>query len=356
MRRVRESRHVTVGDLHDETKIPLGLIEAFEENALFDHPQFNRVYLRSFVRTYANVIGIETDVALAALEEALSNRYAGSLVAEYFGEMPPERTVERAEAADADTTEGDEAIAHVGERGRPEGRLADTRAEEDESLRPDVDDAARKGEATPRPVAEPEEDVEEWTMQSPPRPKRTSPFESRSRTGRPASARAGAQRRTRGPDRRWIAAVVAVVAVAAVVWVVVSVNGGDETPGTETEAIVDTAAAADVATSEPDVPTTERRPMPTLGDTMHVYVVAARDKLDPIRVTVDDDLRRPYWLEHGDSMAFRPTNRIVVEELLDDLRLSIEGVDYPTDRRDDRGRIVITRDSVQTHFASVSGQ
>jgi hypothetical protein len=54
-------------------------------------------------------------------------------------------------------------------------------------------------------------------------------------------------------------------------------------------------------------------------------------------------------------MAFAPTNRIVVEEQLDDIQLKIEGIEYPTDRRDDLGRIVITRDSVRTYFASNAG-
>jgi hypothetical protein len=130
---------------------------------------------------------------------------------------------------------------------------------------------------------------------------------------------------------------------------------GRETAVQETVGVPDTAAASvdTAALEQPMAASTQ--PMPALGDTMRVFVFAAMDRLDPIRVTVDDDLRRPYWLEQGDSMAFAPTNRIVVEEQLDDIQLKIEGIEYPTDRRDDLGRIVITRDSVRTYFASNAG-
>ena len=70
MRRVREMQGVSVADVHDVTKIPIGLIEAFEESGLFGHEMFNRVYLRSFVRSYARTIHISADVAAEALEEA----------------------------------------------------------------------------------------------------------------------------------------------------------------------------------------------------------------------------------------------------------------------------------------------
>jgi hypothetical protein len=84
---------------------------------------------------------------------------------------------------------------------------------------------------------------------------------------------------------------------------------------------------------------------------MNVRIIAANDKVDPIRITVDEDLRRPYWLNLGDSISFRPTDRIVVEEQIEDIVLKVEGVEYPTHRRDELGRLIVTRDSVQQYFA-----
>ncbi len=118
-------------------------------------------------------------------------------------------------------------------------------------------------------------------------------------------------------------------------------------------AAADTAQTEDTtATQEPAEPIN----IPAIGDTMNVYIIAEQGPVDPIRVTVDDDLRRPYWIDQGDSMAFNPTNRIVVEELLDNINLKVEGIEYPTNRRDDQGRIVLTRDSLENYFASLQDQ
>ena len=86
LHRIREDRGVSLEELHEETKIPLGLLEQFEASGLFDHPMFNRVYLRSLVRTYARKVGLPIDTALDMLDRALAGDYAGELAAEYFGE------------------------------------------------------------------------------------------------------------------------------------------------------------------------------------------------------------------------------------------------------------------------------
>lgn len=380
MRRVRESRNITIDDLHDETKIPEGLIETFEDKALFDHPQFNRVYLRSFVRTYANVIGIDPEVALNALEEALSDRYTGSLAVEYLGEAPFESTTaDRGGAQVPDVAPARITPPDEDDGGVDEPDTAVPTRESDFTSTEKMPGSERREETTPPPFistppetlsdedlereAAESEGAEEWTLQSPPRPKeaqagaRTSAAGSGSRTRhrKPASRFEDRHSRSGGTNGRWIVAVVALIVVAAVVWVILSTMDGRETAVEETVGVADTAAAS-VDTAALEQPTSaSTQPMPTLGDTLRVLVFAAMDRLDPIRVTVDDDLRRPYWLEQGDSMAFAPTNRIVVEEQLDDIQLTIEGIEYPTDRRDDLGRIVITRDSVRTYFASNAG-
>lgn len=391
MRRLRESRHITVDDLHDETKIPIGLIEAFEEDALFDHPQFNQVYLRSFVRTYANVIGIDSGIAISALEEALANRYHGSLAAEYLGEDVSERKSAEEESATSDRRVEDAPHGIADERRARDDlhekstsrRSADSDAsagEENEARDRSPEDVKRRERLGPgagttgsaaaglhggsRPedpmrASEEEEvsDAEEWTMQSPPRPKADSATRYGRRAADSASARTAAQTRREEPNRGWIVALVALVVVAAVVWAVVRISGGDETMGPDRASpLTDTGDAAVDAPSAPASPRSQPVQMPTLGDTMNVFVIAANDKVDPIRVTVDNDLRRPYWLELGDSMRFAPTERIVVEEQLDNIRLSIEGIDYPTNRRDDLGRIVISRDSVEAYFATGGDQ
>lgn len=82
---------------------------------------------------------------------------------------------------------------------------------------------------------------------------------------------------------------------------------------------------------------------------MEVTVVAARAPVRGLRVTRDEDLRRPYWIEEQAATVFLASERLVIENpardgsVLDGLRVLVEGYAYPTDRRDARGRIVITR-------------
>ena len=68
LRRIREKRDLTLEALHDETKIPLDVLQDFEKTGLFDNPMFNRVYLRMLVRTYALFVAIPSKEALEALD------------------------------------------------------------------------------------------------------------------------------------------------------------------------------------------------------------------------------------------------------------------------------------------------
>ena len=403
MRRIRESRHISIDDLHEETKIPIGLLEAFEDTALFDHPQFNRVYLRSFVRTYANVLDIDPEVALAGLEEALADRYAGSLAADYLGETP------RPSVDDAGDAEGAESKPRAAAPGPP--RIEDPSAKavrpDAESPAPKLTDAGRShrtptsgeelegarraadadrgarspkredqsrrrtedagGEEPPRrrdreaspgatlagassmsgaPAAHEASDADEseWTTQSPPRSRTAS---SRSTQAAPRHARRPA--RSGGGAGPWLAAAALLAAVVVVIWFVARSTGDDPVAQQETAATADTTAVRETAGTMD--PAADSRPViPALGDTLNVQIIAANEVVDPIRVTVDDDLRRPYWIELGDSMTFRPLERIVIEEDLDAIALRIEGAEYPTTRRDDLGRIVINRDSIRAYF------
>lgn len=338
LRRIRESRRLTIEDLHHETKIPLTLLETFEETALFDHPQFNRVYLRSFVRTYANVVGIEPEDAIRALEEALSDRYAGSLVLDDAGveEDLAARPESRGKPAREETDPQKKSPQPTETPPAADSSLVE---KDDQRLPPPVPPTGATDAGYVSSEAEAADDTE-WTMQSPP-------------GARPRSTRR-TPNRTRRPDGggwRWIAGIVAVAVVGVVVWVILSVSGNGPTETQEVVAIGDTAATADTV-AVLDTSAAARGPMPTLGDTLNVQIIAANDKADPVRVTVDDDLRRPFWIEQGDSMTFRPINRIVIEEDLDDIELSIEGASYPTTRRDEAGRVVITRDSLRAYFDS----
>ena len=58
LRRIREERHLALEALHDETKIPLDVLQDFEETGLFDNPMFNRVVAHP--RTHLCLVRIDS--------------------------------------------------------------------------------------------------------------------------------------------------------------------------------------------------------------------------------------------------------------------------------------------------------
>ena len=201
------------------------------------------------------------------------------------------------------------------------------------------------------PLPEPEPETAPAEASTPEAaPERKPPQESE--TPLPLVTTPGGLERLERPAR-WKARVVGVIVVvmaAAGIWYLLR-----PAPAPPPEPLpVDTATVP--ATATDTTPSVEAPPVqvPVLGDTITATVIAAFDKVDPIRVQVDRDLRRPYWIEQGDSMQFRFTERIILENQLDDIQLRLDGHPYPTDRRDAEGRIVITREQLQAYLDSLA--
>ena len=85
LRRIREDREVSVDQIHNETRIARTLIESFEEGRLYDHPTYNRVYLRSFIKAYADALAISRETVLEGLDAALDGTYEHALADRYLG-------------------------------------------------------------------------------------------------------------------------------------------------------------------------------------------------------------------------------------------------------------------------------
>ncbi|MDH7602560.1 MAG: DUF4115 domain-containing protein [Armatimonadota bacterium] len=67
LRNKRESKNLTVEDVHEATKITVEYITALEENRFDAFP--NKVYARAFLRDYANFLGLDSSVLLTRYEE-----------------------------------------------------------------------------------------------------------------------------------------------------------------------------------------------------------------------------------------------------------------------------------------------
>ena len=389
VRRIREARTLTLEALHAETKIPLSVLEEFEETGLFDNPMFNRVYLRSLVRTYASFIGIPTKTMLEALDEALLDTYEGSLARLYLPDSAPqpepvpeaetvppvvdlpvpeepaveEPVVEEPAAPEASTVEETSPEEPVEEEPvAEEPAVEEPVAEEPAPEEPVVDESTASKEigvveeiqhllqAEERvqnnaPEASAEEEISVDTPAEP---------ASRGRTSPPLLTTAEATRAARSPGARrmqpldlkrrawytqWVVIVGTVLVFAAAIWaVIVLIDRPDEAASQQAApaalAVADSAAA--------DTMAAPARPQLVLNDTLYV-VLLATEKVEKIQIRRDDDLLRSYWIEEGVAKAFPALERIVFENRLDIIRLFVEGFEFPTDIRDEEDRVVITR-------------
>ncbi len=352
LRSLREEREIPLTALHDATRVPTDVLDAFETTALHGNRLFNRVYLRSLVRGYAAVIGLEPDRALVALEEALAGQYDGALLRE----PEPSGIEEGSGAPDAlppleAGAAPQIAPADDGERTRFAGATTDETAEE-------TTDRPREALLAPPAAPEPEEPPrgersvdESYAATSPPRAMppagRTPGAERDAGAPRPIAwdAISGSTRNPRVPPPRetpWgailgSAAVLALLVAAAFWWF----NRSPAPPAAEPEPVAATEPAPRQAA--PVVPV-------NLPDTLVLRVTATNGPVSDIKIQRDDDLRRPYWLEQGVSRDFPFVNRAVIERELADATFMVNGRPYPTTRQDSLGRLVITRDTVLRLF------
>jgi len=292
---------VSVKDIMDATRLAENVVEELEKTGLFSNPMFNRVYLRSIFRSYAGVVGLDEENVLAALEEALDGRYAGSLRQDDAGEAPLDDSASPAEEAAPETGE--------------------------------VDTQETAPATAPVP------------------PVSAIPDEAQS------SGRVVLLPNMRG---MWAAGIAALVLLALIVvaltWVLTrddAVETGNETGATvpSTESL-EQAAPVD-------------RPGIMLPDTLQIGVKAVTEPLDPIRITLDleqeflvvtatdtvvlpvqPSVRFPLWVEMDSTVAFRFLETARFEREVENALFTVEGYELPADWTDEAGIYTVNRDSV----------
>jgi hypothetical protein len=320
LRAIRDAYNVTLDTVEHETRMPPDILRRFEAGELVGDPNYNEVYLRNLLKTYAKALGISHQEVEKAYEATKAGRYDGSLRRLYLEAAAP-AAVEPPRPAEAPAP----AVAALGAKGA--------------------------GPKPPKKAAEP-----------PARPNEHFPKQ------RVKSAKASASG-AKPIETSWgliIAGTLAgVVAIGAVLWLLFR----DDTPRpervdrplaadtTQAPAAADTAAAAATATA--DLP-----PAPQLGTPIAVTVIAQGGALQGFRVTEAPDVRRPYWLEQGQEQTFQSEEEVVLwgqgenpEGLSSAVRLRLQGIEWdPADGqvlRIDRARGQALLDSL--HRAQYAG-
>lgn len=181
LRLIREDRGVSIDDIHRDTRIARTLIESFEEGGLYDHDTFNEVYLRSFVRAYAEAVEISPETVRAQLAAALEGTYENALAEQYLaspeaenardssddGNMSEEQTSDSSSTPDRPPTQDDTtSTPDPPMAGGPDGRggiVGPARAldEDADEEGDDEEDAAPPSREDPEEKSTEEEEGEE---------------------------------------------------------------------------------------------------------------------------------------------------------------------------------------------------
>ncbi len=377
---LRSRTGVSLHDLHRSTKISIGILEEFERSGLVDNPLFNRVYLRSFISTYASTLGVDKGTALGALDHALSGSYDGGMLSAPDDDGSSGTQValtssgadaeHREGEADAQASEGPHdysdvaaappgasprSVADSGDNDSPPqlgGRVYEpgvARRFRFEPIRPEV---PRRSAGEQRPAnAQPRNDPETPPVSK--RGKRHTEISTAVRDFREPEPQKGL---IIPPNRVKTIALIALVIAITVSAAILAFRLSTRTP-TNDSSMDPTGTTNGEQTALVQTQPAEVEPaisVPVIGDTIIVTLVADGRPLDPVRVRVDNDLRRPYWIDTGDSLSFAMTNQIVVDSLLDATILKLEGLEYPRNAYRTRYSVVITRDSVLRFVESLN--
>ena len=365
MRRIREARDVSVDTIHTSTRIAHTLIETFEETGLVDHPAFNRVYLRSFVRSYAEAVDISEEVALNALDRALDGAYTDELAAFVEGgeaeslPVPPAAEADGADDADAESSTDASDEAEDDTTAPPASPPApDPPASPSSGTEPAATDAGSslQSSASEAPAREHPRMVNEGAPESPPAADRTAPATGTQASSDP-SARAESDafdpaalwERLQRPVFIGLAVLIVLLLLGgglyAVLW-----GGSEPAPPAADTSQTAPAESLTAASMEPARPPANV----TLGDTLYLTVVADAD-VRGIRIKRDDDLRRPYWIDSTEATVFPFREEVRIEDELDHVRLLLQGYLFPERFADAQGRIVITRDTAEAFADTLRG-
>ncbi len=259
LRAAREARGTTLEQIQQRTRIPTHVLQRFEEGHLLNDPTYNDVYLRAFLRSYAEAVGLPSADVIAGLDAERAGHYDGRLRPDFVAPPTPAAPPPPADAPAADTP------------------AADT-------------------PAPPAPTAAPAVEA----LRRPPPPPETAP---RPVTGQHVRRPAVPSAR-RSFDKNWstILALFAtfVVLLGATLWALVfRDDGAGDAPAEET-----------AETAPP--PDDEAPSGPALTLPLRVTVTAGGDGLQSFRATQDADDRRPYWVEAGNQQAFQADSVLVL--------------------------------------------
>ena len=358
LRDIRKKHGVDRKVVLDSTRLADDVIDQLEEDVLLNHPAFNKVYLRSLLCAYGDAIGLVREDVLSALEAVYDGTYNGALGRVFLAHE--QMSASESESADASPETDVQVAAEKGSHEQDNPNVTAGTALDSSPVAPDFD---LESNVDPSERMPGEDDIDSRRHEDRPNPKEVfepkdvlNP-EDQPRPHEPSGildSMPGLIQRmnTWGRDRKTFLlpnmngvsmALLVGGAFIVLVWLAVSTLRGlsvsQEVP----------AAAADSTLEARSVPP----PPIVLPDSLTGAIIAATEPLDPIRVTVDRDLRKPYWVEFQDTIRFVFRDRLLLEREVDHTRVLVDDFALPQKWLLEPGPLDITRQRVQSWLDSL---
>ncbi|MEQ9104400.1 MAG: hypothetical protein RIE53_06850 [Rhodothermales bacterium] len=312
---MRAERGFGKRELIESLRLAEDVVDELEETGLIHNPTFNRVYLRSLYSSYAAVLGVDARVLLEGIEAAMAGTYNGGL-----------RVL-----MNAPSDASDDGVAPGSATGEePEASPLVDAPEE----RPVSDDDPPAEHRTPH-EASPEASLN------------ASPESATIFTTAAPDTSLG-QKRFLLPNTRGLAtAVLSALVLMALIWFAVArlLSAPENSP--------DGAVGEDSVSIALSLPAVQEPDPVILPDTLTLFITARSEILDPVRVAVDEDIRRPYWVELDSTVSFRFVNRIQIDREAEHAAYSLDGWSVPDAWLTD-GVFTVERTVAQAWFDSLT--
>ena len=324
---IRSHLGLSIQDVQHATKIPVSTLKSIENGTIFDHPEENQTYLRSFVRSYGRALKIDDDIMIKALDQREAGNYTHLLLREY-PELNPNKPAEPApeqfeEEKPSDFVEEDHKKPEVEEQ---DSHIPTHEPEQYESSEEDVEEPDQKTEITQK--EEPRDEI---------KPKQTATSPSVKSVDWADVGRKFSNERKHTPI--WIVILIIILILAAVLGYFLyeygyldfsndaSTNQEQVEPENQTSQNNLSLDLDDsMAVSETENPEYPSQQVAQLDEILQITVYAAFDGLGPVRVWSDIKPRMdPYWLEEGMAMEFEFEDTIRVRGTYTDMLLFKDG-------------------------------
>lgn len=273
LRAIREARDVSLDAFQRDTRMPGDILRRFEAGELVGDSSYNEVYLRNLLKAYAQALDLSPSEVGKAFDQTKAGTYDGSLRQLYL-----------------------------------DGKQ-DAPAPTSPSPKPPPKPAPSPSGTAPAVAALSEPPKKKETV--PPVAERTADHMPKRRV---QTAKAAAS--TASPiEKSWGVIIggtlAAVIVIGAVLWFLL------RDPNPEPELVEAPPAPADTAQTAAPVDTAAAAAptpadAPTFQTPIQLTVTATDEPLENFRVQVDDDVRRPHWVEPGQSTSFTAQQRIAV--------------------------------------------